>query len=463
MQMHEKIITAVSRTPEGIEWTSLKVKQDGTEPMQQDSISIPLSGKTSEEILASIELPENVTEHLKGDITIPLRTAELLMRVMEFPATDDTEIADMVGFQIDKISPFPTDQLAVSHEVLHQNEGTSLVLMAAAKRSCIDAIGDAFEEKGVRIHSIDARVLGWMHLLRNEGHIADEGCEILIIEDGVDFSLIVIDSGVPLAFRMLHGETDDMNVVEELAYEIGYTLTTLDSEREMPTPSAIQFWSRETLSASLRTKLSETTGLPVHSHQLTTLPPLSDGIVRRALSSESHIELIPREWIDHEIRTRLRKKFTLISSSIAAMWLIVLLIFFGTYKVRAAQLSRVQRQAAELEPAAKKATENRNKLNTLKVYTDRSDSALECLREVTDRLPIGDIEFTSYSYTKRKGVKLIGTAGSDDKIYDYFENLSDSELFDQLKDQSVNNKTSKGVRRAVFSVSLDLPTEEAKK
>jgi len=75
-------------------------------------------------------------------------------------------------------------------------------------------------------------------------------------------------------------------------------------------------------------------------------------------------------------------------------------------------------------------------------------------------LPAGNIEFVSYNYKKGKGVTLRGTAGSDDTVYDFFEALTASSLFEQLKDQSVNAKTIKGVRGAVFSVTLELRSEE---
>ncbi len=463
MQMRDKIITTVCRTVDGIEWTSFQTKPDGAELVQQDSVPVAFSGETTEEVMASIELPENVTEHLDGDITVPLRTSELLMRVMEFPTVEEGEIRDMLGFQIDKISPFPVDQLAISHEVLQQTEETSLVLMAAAKRSCIDAIGDIFKEKGVRIHSIDARVLGWMKLLRDEGHVGTDGCEIFIIDDGIDFSLVVVAAGIPMAFRMLDAQTDDMNVVEELIHEIGYTLTTLDSERDLPAPSAIQFWSHGDLPAGMRAKLSEKCGLPVHPHQLALLPPLSEGIVRRTLAAESRIELIPSEWIEHEKRKQLRRKFTLISASIATVWIVVLLTFYGIYKVRDIQLKGATARAEAIEPSARQALENRQKLKALSLYTDRSDSALECLREATQMLPAGNIEFVSYNYKKGKGVTLRGTADVDDIVYDYFDKLAASALFEQLKDQSVNTKTTKGIRRAVFSVTLVLPADEESK
>lgn len=460
MQIRDKIITAVCRTVDGIEWTSRQVKQDGNEQVEQDSASVIFSGTTTEELMASIELPEDVTERLAGEITVPLRASELLMRVMELPSSDEDEIVNMVEFQVDKISPFPIDQLAISHEILHQTEESSLVLMAASKRSHIDAIGDIFEKKGVRIHSIDARVLGWMKLLEDEGHIPAEGCEIIIIDDRIDFSLVVLLSGIPVAFRMLQPQTDEVNIAEELAYEISYTLTTLDTEHDFPAPVAIQVWDYDDLSTNLRAMLSEKSGLPVHHHSLASLPVLSEGIVRRTLTDASRIELIPREWVEHQKRTQLRRKFTLIASSVATVWIIVLLIFYGIYKVRDIQLNGAKKRQAAIESDAREALNNRQKLKALTLYTDRSDSALECLREVTQMLPVGNIEFISYNYKKGKGVTLRGTSSDDDVVYNFFEKLTASSLFEQLKDQSVNTKTTKGVRRAVFSVTLVLPSEE---
>lgn len=463
MQMREKIITAVCRTVEGIEWSSLKIRQDGSEPLQQDSVPVAFSGETAEEIMASIELPEGLAENIKGNVIVPLRSADLLMRVMELPATQDDEITDMVGFQVDKISPFPTDQIAISHEVLQQSEDTSLVLMVAAKRSCIDSIGDAFGEKGIRIHSIDSRDLGWMQLLNDGDHVSQEGCEIIILDDGIEFSLVVVNDGIPIAFRMLHAQSDKTDVIEELAYEIGYTLISLDAEHDLAPPSAIQYWSHGELSATLREQLADKSGLTIHPHSLGDLPPLSEGIIRRALADGSRIELIPREWIEHEKNKQLRKKTILATSVIAGIWLVILLGFFTTYRIRDMQLSSVKKRADAVQPAGEQALQNRKKLKTLKVYTDRSDSALECLREVTRLLPGGDIEFLSYNYNKAKGVTLRGSASSDNVIDDFFITLSKSSLFEELKNQSSSKKTTKGVRRSIFSVTLVLPSGEDEK
>jgi hypothetical protein len=460
-KMREKTVTAACRTPEGIEWTTVKISQEGTEPVHQDQLPLVIPDDISEESISELDLPD-LSDVIKGDVTVALRSSELLMRTISLPATDPTEIADMVGFQVDKMSPFPLDQLAMSHETLSISEESSKVLMAAAKRDRIDAIGDLFEKKGTRIHSIDARSLGWIQLLSDENKLSGDGCEILVLVDGIDFVLVILSEGLPVIFRPLDARLDSTEVVDELTYEIQYTLTTLDSEYELPAPSAVNFWCISEIPAPLRSKLEEKCGMKVKYHDLKALPPLSEGILRRTLSDKKQIELIPREWIEHQQRLKLRKQFTLIAGGIAALWLMVLLTFLIVFKVRDIQLASVQADADAIAPLARQAEANQRKLKALKVYTDRTYSSLECLREVTRTLPVGDIEFLSYNYSKEKGITMRGSGRDKSIVTDFFSSLNKSDLFDGIKNESVNEKTTKGVRRTVFSVTLPLAQKEEK-
>ena len=460
MRIRDKFITAACRTKEGIEWTTLKIKQEGNELVEQSAMAVPLPDDISEDALEGIQLPENLSNHLVGDVTGAMRTAELLTRTMEFPTPEPSEIADMVGFQIDKVSPYPIDQLAIAHEILAIKEESADVLMAAAKRAQIDAVGETFEKVGIHIHSIDARVLGWIELLRSRQHIDAKGCEILVIDDGIDFSMAVLKDGLPVALRALHADSDDMNVVDDLVHETSYTLTTLDAELDLPEPESINIWSFGDVPSALRTKLAEKSGFKVQCHDLGVLPPLSQGIIDRTLNLPSRMELIPREWVELQQRKALQKKYGIISGVLAVVWLFVILVFFGVYKVRDAKLADIQEDANAIRPQAELALQNRQKLRALKVYADRSDSSLESLREVTRLLPAGDIEFVSFNYTKGKAITLRGTARSDSLANDYFSALNKSNLFDGTKNESVSSKTTKGVRRAIWTVTIPFPSKE---
>lgn len=462
MRIRDKIITAACLTPDGIEWTSLKVRQEGPEPHEQGQLPFVVSDEQEGgAAMATTDLPDEIREKLDGDITVSIRTAELLMRTMEFPTADPQEIASMVGFQIDKVSPFPLDQLAVAHEILRETEKGALVLMVASKREYIDSIGDMFKTRGIHIHSIDARILGWMELLRKGEHITGSGSELLIVDDGIDFTLTVLVDGVPIVFRSLQTSLQDENLADELANEIGYTLTTLDTEHELDLPASIEFWSMDDIPARAVAMLQEKTGIKIRKNNLASLPPLSEGILHRAGKKDSRIELIPREWIDHEKNKQLKKQFIVLSSAITGVWICVMIVFVAIYQTRAIALTRIQKKAKAIAPAAAQAFENRQKLKALENYSDRSNSALECLREVTRLLPAADIEFVSFNYSKDKGVTLRGTAESDNVVYDFFAALTKSHFFSKLNNQRIDTKVvARGVRRAVFSVNLVMPAGE---
>jgi len=453
--MRDKIISTACRTPDGIEWSAVRVKGDGPETPERGFIPLEIPDGSIDDALESTQLPSALSETLKGETIVAMRSAEILLRTVELPSTDEEEIAGMIDLQIDKVAPFPLDRLTVSHETLLRKETSSIVLMAAAPRKHVDAIGDFFAEGKVRIQGIDARVLGWLRLLRDAGQLSESNCDVLLLRDGIDFVLVVLSDGLPLLFRHLDVDPD---LPEEIVFEIGQALTSLGAEWPIAPPETLHVLSFDEPSPEWTGALALKSGIAVRTGLLSELPALSEGILRRALDG-NRIELVPREWLEREQLHRLRRKYFAISGAVLSVWMATLLSFGGIYRYRAHHLARTKKELAAIEPAARKALENRKKLRTLKAYADRSASPLECLLEATRLLPPGDIEFASYSYKKDKGVTLRGSAANDRLPDDYFSKLASSALFARLRNQSqsLNPKT----RRSVFSVSLVLPEEDA--
>ena len=81
------------------------------------------------------------------------------------------------------------------------------------------------------------------------------------------------------------------------------------------------------------------------------------------------------------------------------------------------------------------------------------------MREITILLPAGDIEIASFNFSNNN-ITIRGTAIDDDIVYDFFNNLGKSDLFDGLKNQSVNNRAINGKKRTVFSISINLEEKE---
>jgi hypothetical protein len=255
--------------------------------------------------------------------------------------------------------------------------------------------------------------------------------------------------------RPLYIDFNDQDAAEQLAFELTYSF----QQHAIEIPNILSFWRYEPLSEMHQNQIQKTIGKTIQPHSISDMPALSVGLIERFISPQTTLNFIPASWIEQQKQRVIHKRFLKYTTIMAIIWLLLFALFFTIYSVRNAHLNRLLTEANEIAPAAKIAKENSEKLKALQLYTDRSQSSLECLRELTLLLPAGDIEFTSYNYSKSKGVTLRGTAINDDIVYEFFKKLASSPLFDELKNQSVNTRSSKGIQRAVFSVSLNLPNK----
>ncbi len=454
--------TGIHFTDEIVEWAVLRKNRRGTEKLYEGTLPLPEGFFEQENApLFPAEVLPEIRNNFKGIVTLALPSSQLLMRVIELPSADADELRGMVELQIDQISPFPVDQMTVSYEVLHQTEDHSRVLAVAAPRKVVDTLGDLFKEKNIYIRSLDAEILAWWSLLVAHAQAPDKGRIVLVLEEHTEFSMIVVDDGVPVCFRSLelfHNFSDEA-VMKEVSEEVRYTLLSLEAEYGHRETDSVLFWSEAEVPPSLVRMLKKACGADVSLHDLGTLPPLAEGLaLRTAERGLHHVELVPREWIELQRKKRIMRIATIASIAVLSIWLAVVTITGVVFSIRQASCRRIRRQAAIYEEPARKAQAAREAMLSLKEYSDRSRSALECLREITAALPEG-VEISSFTYKKGASVSLRGTSERADPIYDYFQQLSASGLFERIKDQPVSTRTIKDRRVSTFSLTAELPKQ----
>lgn len=452
--------TGIHYTDEIVEWAVLRKSRRGTEKLRDGALPIPPGFFDQEDApLFPADVLADIRRGFRGVVTVSLPSARLFMRMLELPSADPDELRGMVELQMDQIAPFPIDQLTVSYEVLKQTDDHSRVLAVAAPRKTVDELGDLFKTRGVYIRSLDAEVLAWWSLLIAHGQVPCEGRVVLLLEEHTEFSMIVVDHGVPVCFRSLelfHNFTDE-SVMDEIVEEMNYTLLSLETEYGRSDCQSIEFWSAADVPDALVDKLGTRCGGTVHLHDLNTIPPVSEGLALRSAERRfHHVELVPREWVELQRRKRLTKAATVAGIAVLSVWLATVAIAGAVFSIRTVSVNRVRRQAEELAGPARKAQAAREEMLSLEQYADRSHSALECLREVTVHLP-DDIDISSFNYKKGAAVSLRGSSDRADIIYDYFQKLGASDLFSGVKDQPVSTRTVKGRRISTFSVTAELP------
>lgn len=357
-----------------------------------------------------------------------LPTSMLLMRVLRLPKLGREELAGAVALQMDKLSPFPGDELSVGFEVLAETGDECVVFAAAAPGRRLETVERALSAADVRAIRVDAALPSWWRALRERGMAAGAGRQAVLIARDGEWDLLVLDDGVPVLARGLGRPVEDDDLGREL------TLSLLQAEMEagprdlagvlVAAPSAPPMAVRRALSAA---------AAPVQL-QLAEMPAdagAADGAARRTAEGAT-LDLTPVAW-----RTRTQAALTrrrLVAGLAAALGLwaaLAALLFAGPFLT--GRLVRWQKSRIEsVAPAYRHVRDTRDRVLLIRRYMDRERSLLECLRTITEVQPAG-VDLSSLTYSRDEGCRLSGDAPDTGPIYAFKEKLQVTAPFKSCK------------------------------
>ncbi|NKB25439.1 MAG: hypothetical protein GKR87_13890 [Kiritimatiellae bacterium] len=439
MKQPKDNITGVVIHSAQIEWSTLRKRKGQLNVVTQHTKPLETDAAEDVESSAIAKKLKSIFGKLKSGICLGLNTDKTLIRIVNFPTTDADELASMVELQVDKFFPFPVEQMIVSYEVLTQDETSSHILITAAHRRDIEALSDPFIEAGVPLTHIDIQVLGWFELLKEAGEIVSEGTHVYMFLDKTGAQLVATHNGKPLVFRTLAEHLDVLpdEYIHDMVEETNYTLTSLESEWGGVYASQITLWHSEDVLTELANALHKKCNLPVTTRCFEELPLLSEGLARRAVRNDQEIiNLALPEWGLQEKKRKAKRRFISTAAALIFLWFLIIATLVVSSHVTSTQLDVLTSEVEDLEKPIEKM---RTKVEELEQYADRSRTGLEALREITVLLPKG-VDLTSFSYKKRKNVTVSGQSKSVNPIYDFFEVVGQSPLFETIKPGKIERR-----------------------
>ncbi|MEI6970201.1 MAG: pilus assembly protein PilM [bacterium] len=463
-----------------LRWTGLRGAKAGP-PVVTESREVPLQLEAGEAAqIASLSEADSTTVtaqlramrgSVQGRTAVALSTAHVLMRSVELPAVDPAELKSMVELQADKFSPFPAESAVTSYEIVRQTETASRVIVATVQRKNVETVGGILSAAGIVPRRMDVETLCWWRLLTDAGAINSNGCRIVILKDKAVCDVIVTIDGIPMIIRGL-GQTSGLSD-EDLCSELEYTLTSLENEHGIGRTDSICVWHWDTEPGALLRKLKERFDCEVHASTFKNLPPLSEGLARRALEAPgTTVDLAVPEWETGLRMIRLRKRMVHASVAVAAAWVVVFGGFFALLWIDKRNVSKLEEKAATLLKDETEEAENRDLLQAAKQYADTRYSALSCLREVSRLKPAG-VEFERFTYNKAlqpfkrdktkkntresartNQVVIAGHAFEPNTILDFQSALqTPPKMFTKV----APGRTISAPGKATFTLTLDLP------
>ncbi len=359
-------------------------------------------------------------------VVIALPLSRLLVRVLKLPVEVREDLAEAVALQMDKLSPFPGEELSVGCEILSETETGLWVFAAVLPAAVFEELGSALNHARLQVTRTDISALGWFRSLCGPLQLTRPGRRILLMDLDGGWDLMVLDHGVPVLARGL-GEIADADV---LLREM--TLSMLNAELEAGhSPVAdVLVVSKVAPPAETVRRLEALMGVPVR-HQ--TPPSEEGGIEGVALRTGegAMMDLTPQAWRDAVKEAHLRKRVLTGVAAAVALWAVFMSVLFSgplVYK----QLTARTRAASKAHAKAYRAvSDTRERVNLILSYTDRTYSALDMLRMASGYLPVG-ITLTGFNYKREDGVKITGEADVPTLVYDFKNAVTEDPLFETV-------------------------------
>lgn len=456
-------ITGVCVQQNRLEWTVLRRAKESWEISARGSAELPSAEEGGGGLSAAAIKPH--LKRFRGKISVSLPTGRALLRVALLPSVDAAELRGMAELQTDKFSPFPVETVAAGAEVLKASETSSLVAMAVVRREDVEAVGQAFREAGAPPPDVmDVEALGWWRGIQRSGKLPAHGSQIVLRATAGGVDLAMVRDGAPLMFRALPAPpagaaADRAGWMGECAEEVTDSLTAVETEWGGAGVPTLHVFHEAGLPMECAENLRKSLGLEAwFPHALEELPPASEGVAWRLAEPAGPLamDLAPEAWRTADAERRTRRKLLRSATVFLAVWLLAIGVFWTLLNVQRGRMDRLRTQVENMEGPALEVRRLRAKVLEFSQYADRSHSALECLRAVSETLPTG-VDLTSFVYRKGASLSLRGEADAPDLVYGFIQALEKTGLFPEVKSEGISTRNTSQGTKSQFSVMILLP------
>jgi hypothetical protein len=359
-------------------------------------------------------------------VVIALPLSRLLVRVMKLPVEVREDLTDAVALQMDKLSPFPGEELSVGYEILSEGENSLWVFAAALPAAVFEEIGTALRAAKLQAIRTDASALGWFRSLCGPCQLMRPGRRVLLMDPDEGWDLLVLDHGVPVLARGLGAQPD----TDALVRDVTLSLMNVELDAGESPVADVLVVSKNVPPAELVRKLEALTGVAVRH----VVPPTDDGGaegVAIRTGEGAGLDLTPQAWRDEIKESRIRKRVLTGVGIALSAWALFMGVLFAGPLVYRQMTAHVRGEARAHAKAFKKVSDTRDRVNLILSYTDRSYSPLDMLRLVSSRLPQG-ITLIGFNYRRDDGMRISGEADQPTLVYDFKNAVTEEPLFESV-------------------------------
>ena len=318
-----------------------------------------------------------------------------IITTAEFPATVKNNLSDVISYELDRITPFSSENAFFDFKVLGENTGKLSVLVAAAKADSIKPYIEALKEKGLTINRITLNLSGFETLCR---HIGGEKERVFIEmgQEGYEGALFV-NGSITKAFSGAFSAQEEQSKIDAVITEITPLTDIITSHGKSPQIMVLLKDKSPTLKELLKIRLvhpfeilNETDVKVRLSGNYKIIPYAAVGGALESLTLRAKsLNLFAKG--QHE-RLKSPKALTIILGIlIVAMWVFY---FIAPLQIEERRLQEIDHQimlrkeeVKKVEALQKEADSQDKEIATIKDFKENRPMALNIIKDLTSVLP----------------------------------------------------------------------------
>ncbi|MBA4373791.1 MAG: hypothetical protein C0402_13140 [Thermodesulfovibrio sp.] len=131
-----------------------------------------------DELASSISLALSELGASRSDITLTIPKAWTIIKTVEFPSTVRESLADVMNYEMDRVTPFPAEEAYYDFKIIRESGGKLLILVMAARMDVLSPYLLALNEKGIRV----SRLMVDLEAMLQLGHRAGSRRDSLFLK-----------------------------------------------------------------------------------------------------------------------------------------------------------------------------------------------------------------------------------------------------------------------------------------
>lgn len=367
-----------------------------------------------------------------------LPAGHVFLRVVQMPAADAAEIASMLEFQLEKLSPVPVAQVVWSFELIPSREINSVTaIVIVAERELVEAHVGALEKSGYQPDRLELPQLYQLLATQPE----NDGVWIYPWRDAErDFCIAAWwSTGTLRNLQVLHLPAGDARsaILEE---QLMKTAWAGEVEGWVNFPLKWHVVAEPALAEEWRALFAWADG-GVEVTDRSSADAMAQFAARRALRNEPAANLLPIEFVARYRQVLIDRLWMRGLGAIIGVYLAGVFIYFLAVQVLNWQASRVKSELASISNTYTNTLRMKEQVQILQDQLALKTAALDCWKEASDRLPEGMV-LDWLNFRRGSVLELHGTADEHQKLSDYNDAMRAATVEGQPLFKSVSVPTS---------------------